>query len=256
MTARVEKPRSATASSINPPGSSPTACASGSHSSGSSTPGLRLNLGDLEPNHIRPHHHKRQLSATGTGFPYAGPSPPLNESASASEKATEVRVKGANDGAKQDEKANPPQGQRGIANRSPTQAKTSRYRPGMTHSTSSPQLTSTRHLADYLEDSYNSTIPPPSDARKHRHQAPPTISVGSAPSPSRSVSSSSGGVLVSTVRDRANRGQAARGPARSDSLNDLKGGTEGMGSDPDAGQWNRPFEESALDDDCKDLDNR
>lgn len=253
MTARVETSRPAS----NPSGSSHESYPSRPHSGGPSTPGLRLNLNDIEPNHIRPHQHKRQLSKSETGFLDAGHSPPFSETVASSQKITDVHLKGApRSEEKQDEKAGHTLVHPEFENRSPSRSSVSKIdRPGMTHSTSSPQLSSTRRLSDSSKTGHNSSIPPPCDARKHRHHIPPTISVGASLSPSRS-GSSSGGVLVSTVRDRANRGQGSRGPARSDSLNDLKGVTRSRES-VDEPDWRmREANESALDDDYRDLDNR
>jgi hypothetical protein len=258
MTAKVETPRSA--QSVHPSGSPSGPFPSSSHSGGPSTPGLRLHLDDLEPNDIRPHYHKKQLSASGTGFPCSGTSALFDDSVASIEKFADVQVKGAPREARRDENAHRPLGQRGTFSRSPSDSTTFRtHRPGMSHSTSSPQLSSSRHLADILGDGSGSMIPPPCDARKHRHHAsptiPPTISFGSAPSPARS-GSSSGGVLISTVRDRSNRSRASPGPARSDSLNDFKGSDGGMDSDDEPDRPSRSANDSAANDSAVEDDYR
>ena len=93
-----------------------------------------------------------------------------------------------------------------------------RHRPGMSHSSSSPQLFSAKSQTDFpFGDDLDRPIPPPCDARKHRHHSPPRICIGTITSPERS-GSSSGGVLLSTVRDKVNRNRSSSSASRHDTL--------------------------------------
>ena len=93
-----------------------------------------------------------------------------------------------------------------------------RHRPGMSHSSSSPQLWSANSQPSFpFGDDLDHPIPPPCDARKHRHHSPPRICIGSITSPQRS-GSSSGGVLLSTVRDKVYRNRSSSSASRHDTL--------------------------------------
>jgi hypothetical protein len=93
-----------------------------------------------------------------------------------------------------------------------------RHRPGMSHSSSSPQLFSAKSQSAFpFGNDLDHPIPPPCDARKHRHHSPPRIRIGTITSPERS-GSSSGGVLLSTVRDKVNRNRSSSSVSRHDTF--------------------------------------
>jgi hypothetical protein len=218
MAAKVEYPTSVTSPQPDRTSiSKDSSC--GNRQSDEPLPTKRIQLGGLAPNAVRSLHDRKQalesyhaaFSAQGS----AGTNPGFGKTGRLP--SPSISVKGGAGGMRaEDNKGSFHPHVTGSAILPPLSRDKSR--PSMSHSNSSPQLYSPQYHSDNLDSDQDRSIPPPCDARKHRHHSPPTICIGSAPSPTKS-GSSSGGVLLSTVRDRANRHRSSSSVARHDALN-------------------------------------
>jgi hypothetical protein len=215
----------------------------------------RIHLGGLESNAVRLHDTKQAPDT-----PHASVSAQSSAGSQVLGKVGRlptVPVKGVPGGMRAEDKTRSSHTQLTGTALLPARSQ-NKSRPGMSHSTSSPQLYSLQYHSDSVDPEEDCAIPPPCDARKHRHHSPPTICIGSAPSPTGS-GSSSGGVLLSNVRERANRSNSYSSVARHETLNrpwPIKRDDRDDGSDEDTLPDSKSTEDSRRGFSLSEVDNR